>query len=73
MPMQEFGRYGFLRTPYEVVRSTGADGDAKGALRSSYAPSALNEAPKPWLTRGQPQGGYAGPASVRRRTTRVCA
>ena len=67
MPMQQFGKYGYLRTPYEIVRTEAADGsDARGPTRSSYAPSALNEAPKPWLTRGMPQAaaGARGGAEV---------
>ena len=61
MPMQQFGKYGYLRTPYEIVRTEAADGPGGGGpTRSSYAPSALNEAPKPWLTRGMPQGGARG-------------
>jgi hypothetical protein len=68
MPMQQFGRYGYLRTPYEVVRNAAPDGsDARGPVRTSYAPSSMNEAPKPWLTRGMPQGGApqgGGPRSA---------
>ena len=75
MPMQQFGKYGYLRTPYEIVRTETADGaDARAPIRSSYAPSALNEAPKPWLTRGMPQAaagaGGRGGAEVRMPTLR---
>ncbi len=49
--MEKFGAYGYLRTPYEIVRG---GGDGRG-VATSLAPSALREAPKPWLADALPR------------------
>jgi hypothetical protein len=64
-PMQKFGKYGYECMPYEIVRDAGGNGGNGGngggrGIATSLAPSAMREAPKPWLADALPRRFHDG-------------
>jgi hypothetical protein len=52
-PMQKFGKYGYECMPHEIVRDASSNGGR--GIATSLAPSAMREAPKPWLADALPR------------------